>query len=271
MRRRWRNLGFLVGVLAVAALAVAPALSWWKFRTARHVFETGNISKKGSALRSLAHLRTGRGDAMVLAALSSPDPALRTHASYAISSTDRTDLAEDLRTAWERETEPAIRSGMIFDWTQLVESDAAQPLLGPMLASQDPWTVLAAARAKLRQGDSTAAEKVLSLAAAPDPALRSVAQKELLYMSAPMAAMLGQVLPVDAHLASWSQEDLSRVRAWWEGHITPRLLQDYATWRLEKPDAWNKASVLVYAWRTRVKAVLPATEAEETSDSTGLR
>jgi hypothetical protein len=264
MQRRWRNLGLLAGVLAAAALAIVPAQSWRQGRAAEHAFDTGNISKKGSALRSLARLRTRHGDAIVLEALSSPDPALRTHAGYAISSTDRMDLADELRAAWEREDEPAVRSGMIFDWTQLVEPDAAEPLLGPMLASQDPWTVLAAARARLRRGDPAAAEKVLSLAAAPDPALQNVAQKELLYMSAPMSAILGQILPVDdEHPALWSQEELSRVKAWWDGHITPRLLRDYAAWRLDKPDAWNKASVLVYAWRTRVKAVLPASEAEE--------
>jgi hypothetical protein len=152
---------------------------------------------------------------------------------------------------------------MIFDWSQLVGPAAAEPLLGPMLTSQDPWTVVAAARARLRWGDPAAAGRVFSLAAAADPGLRTSAQNELLGMALPLAAMIGQTLPIpDTRPPAWCAEQVTQFAAWWDAHITPQLLRDYAAWRLDRPDAWNKASLLLHTWRTRVKAVLPMTEAE---------
>jgi hypothetical protein len=264
MQRSWRYLGILAGVLVAAALAIAPVRSWRQVRAAQQAFDAGNISQKGLALRSLAFLRTRHADATILASLASSDPALRTHAGYAISSTHRMDLAGDLLAAWQRETDPAVRSGMIFDWSQLVGPAAAEPLLAPLLASQDPWTLVAAARARMRWGDIAAANQVLALAAASEPGQATLAQTELLYTTTPMAAMIGQALPVpDTRPPAWSAEQVGQFKDWWDAHITPQLLRDYAAWRLAKPAAWNKASLLLHTWRTHVKAFLPMADAPE--------
>jgi hypothetical protein len=264
MQRRWRDVGILAGVVIAACLAIAPIRSWRQVRAAQQAFDAGNISQKGLALRSLAFLRTRYADATILAALASPDPALRTHAGYAISSTHREDLAGELLVAWQRETDPAVRSGMIFDWSQLVGPTADEAVLAPMLASRDPWTLVAAARAKMRWGDIAAANQVLALAASADPALATTAQTELLYTTTPMAVMIGQALPVpDTRPPAWSAEQVGQFKDWWDAHITPPLLRDYAAWRLAKPAAWNKASLLLHTWRTHVRAFLPMTDAPE--------
>lgn len=263
MRWRWQNLGIVAGLLLAVGLAIAPVKTWYEARAAQKAFDAAvDIEEKARALRALARSRVRAADATVRACLGSSDAAIRTHAAYAIRYADREDLADDLRSAWQREVDPACRGAMLFDWGLLAGPDV-QPLLQAMLASQDPWTVLAAARVQLRWGVRQAAGPLFVLAVSPNAALRGVAQEELRYMLVPLATMIGQILPVpDVGPAAWSDEQVSVLKAWWEGCVTPRLLQDYASWRFDRPDAWNKANMLLHTWKSRVSGVLVASEGD---------
>ncbi len=163
MRKGWRYIA-IVAVLAAGGLAVGPVWTWRGVRSAERAIAAGDPREQGLALRYLARLKEPRADAVVLAMLASPDAVLRRQATYAIAGAHRLDLAGDVQAAWRREADPATRSEMMYHWAQLV-GPAAEPMLREWVSSRDPWMVLAAGRARLRQGDLQAAEMLLSMAA----------------------------------------------------------------------------------------------------------
>ena len=261
MRKGWLYLGVLAVVLLAAALLAGPVQTWHAVAVAQRQFRAGTPSQKRSALRDLARLRSPQGDAVVRAALADRNADTRNDATYAIGTSHRTDLAGDLRAAWQREPDRPIRGGMIYYWAQLA-GPAAEPALRPMLASEDPWTALGAAKGLLRLGDLEAGEQVLSLAAGPDADLCVDARKELQSLAGPMAGMIGQKLEIaDVRPVEWTVEQTARFQAWWRVHVTPRLLRDYLAWRNDKPDQWRKADLLLHEWKSRFGGFLRMSEA----------
>jgi hypothetical protein len=260
MRNRWRNLGIVAGVLLAIGVLVGPLRAWQRTRAARQALVGNDAGQKGLALRTLARARTSQADAIVAAALTGADTGLRNQAAYAISAAHRTDLAEPLRAAWDRESDLPVRSNMIFYWAQLA-GPTAEPVLRAMLGSPDIWTVLGAAKGLLRQGHIEAVEPIFWLAA--DSAARADARGELLNLATPMAAMIGQRLAVaDVPTDSWSAEQIGQLQAWWQGHISERLLRDYLAWRADKPDPWQKASMLVHEWKSRFGGFLQMSKSD---------
>ncbi len=248
MRKRWRYVAIVAGMLVAGGVAVGPVRTWQQVRAAQRALASGVLRQQGMALRNLARLKNRRADAIVLETLAGTDAMLRCQATYGIWGSHRLDLADDLRAAWQKETDPSTRSEMLCYWAQLV-GPAAGPMLQGWLASQDPWTALAAARAALRLGDLRGAEVLLSMAGGQgEPAAR--AQNELLGLAASLAGMIGQAVPA-GEARPLPPREVAQLREWWHAHVTPRLLHDYVAWRAAKPDQWNKASLLLHAWRSR--------------------
>ncbi len=62
--------------------------------------------------------------------------------------------------------------------------------------------------------------------------------------------MIGQVVPVgDARPVPAAE--LAQLKEWWHTHVTWRLLQDHLAWRATRPESWNRASLLLHAWKSR--------------------
>lgn len=263
MRNRWRNIGIVTAVLLATGVLAGPLRAWQTTRAAQQALAGGDASQKGLALRTLARARTRHADAIVLAALAGADAGLRNQAAYAISATHRVDLADPLRAAWDCEADLPVRGNMVFYWAQLV-GPSAEPVLRPMLACPDIWIALGAAKGLLRQGHIEAVEPIFSLAVSS--AARADARGELLNLAKPMAAMIGQRLAIaDVPTDSWSVEQIAQLQAWWNEHITGRLLQDYLAWRASKPDQWQKANMLVHEWKSRFGGFLQMSRPEKTT------
>ncbi len=260
MRKRRRNILIAAGVLLAACILAGPVRGWYDVRAAERVFRGGDPARRTAALRQLASARSRRGDAVVREALCGSDAKIRRDAARAIGAACRTDMAAELQAAWQREADPPTRGSMIFYWAQLADRGAG-PVLRPMMASDDPWTALAAAKALMRLGDSQATERVLSAAVGPgrgpDAGWRIDARKELQSLAVPMAAMIGQKVEIaGVQPSEWSAEQGAQLRAWWRAHVTPRLLSDYLAWRTDKPDPWQKANLLLHEWKGRFSGFL---------------
>jgi hypothetical protein len=149
---------------------------------------------------------------------------------------------------------------MIYYWAQLA-GPPAESILRPLLASDDPWMALGAAKGLLRLGDLGAGKQVFSVAGGRDRGLYLDARKELQSLAAPLAGMIGQKVGIaDVRPAEWSAGQLSQFQAWWRTHVTPRLLRDYLAWRNDKPDQWQKANLLLHEWKGRFGGFLRMSE-----------
>lgn len=247
----------ILGVLlAGGGLAAVPGYDQYKAWQAERLYRSGNSDAKRVALRSLAKLPTSRSRRVIREALSDRIPAARVAAGNAVFVGGLTGLAEDLWQAAQRETDGSVRAGMIVAWSQIV-GDSARQRLRDLAGSPDPYARFGAIKGMLRLGDADVAKDMFVFAMDADRFKRRDAQRELLLLAQPIGQMIGQQIRVpNAKAGSWSPQDVAELQAWWQSHVTPRLLKDYLAWRYDRPEYWKKVDSLLHEWHKRAPGFL---------------
>jgi hypothetical protein len=252
----WLTLAVL---LAAGAAAAWPVYTWLEVRDAEQAYRRAGANR-AEPLRELAEMSAARTDRIVLEALNGPDEQMRHLAAYAITKANRRDLAEALESAWHQESNPVTRSSMIRYWAPTAGKQAV-PVLIEMLESEDPWTVYGAARGLLRLGYLPAADRLLACMDSENEALRRDAQRELHSLVRPMAALIGQELPVpETEAGHWSPEQREAFIGWCRRRLTPQLLHDWLAMRAQRPAMLGRAQYLQHEWEKRFGGFLHAPE-----------
>lgn len=248
---------------AIAYVLLGPGYEQYLAWRAEAAYRRGDGDAKRQALRELGGLPTGRSRRVIREALVDPIPMARAAAAGVIYSGKYEDLVDDLWTAIQREPDRRVRASMIVDWSQSVGS-ASETRLRQFAGSADAYERFGATRGLLRLAETSVAEDMFAYAADADRFRRRDAQRDLLSLCRQMAEMIGQPPPSPAgKIGKWPLQDLEQLHGWWREHVTPRLLKDCMSWRVRKPENWQKVTRLLREWEKRTPSFLPTGEDEQ--------